>query len=98
MNGTGSSRKQPRVEWVIEAEAEKAHWNKVPPVRIRLIEREPDDDHPHDMLILRLESPQDDPEILEEYPNSVVVWQAIRLDAFDVGKLQEALEAWMNAE
>lgn len=99
MNGTGSNRPKPRKDVLLEFDAEKALWKHLPGIQMRLIYVDAEDltvDCPNDILILRLESPQDDPEVLEEYPDSVVVWQTIRMDAFDVAKLIGALKDWMN--
>lgn len=60
------------------------------PIQLRLCHRD------DDILVLRLESLTTDPEILEEYPESVVVWQSILLDPLDVAVLISALRDWMD--
>ncbi len=93
MNGTDSSREKPDIRYIVECAAEKKLWNdENKRVDICLIPVE------NDEIILRLQSPQDDPEVLEEYPDSVIVWQTIRMDPYDVSRLMDVLQMWMNEE
>ena len=87
-----------RKEFIVESDAEKALWNNINKrVDIRVIYHDAKDGDDEDCLILRLESPQDDPEILKEYPDSVIGWQSIRLDVFAVIDLRRILNDWIDA-
>ena len=47
-------------------------------------------------LVLRLDTPQTDPKVLMDYPDSRIVWQSIVMDEATIEELHEALDNWLK--